>query len=152
MTDKLQTTNSEYRVLDAGAGRIVKKAFPDDAQISQHKGAGTAFFELMKHANSGGEGKAQQTKMQKMIFFEAMRRDEVTVKEAFEGFWQAYKSKYIGSGSIEYRHMWEHIEKMRGEDRIFSYEQVLERVHKYKHSMDDYKMLRSGRWKYEPEN
>lgn len=60
-------------------------------------------------------GQENQSRSKIQLVKEAMRRKEVTIMEAVEGFWGAYSDPYVKDGDIQWRHIWKAIEKMREE-------------------------------------
>ena len=49
----------------------------------------------------------------KKMFMIALEKYEVTEKELYESFWQAYADPYVPPSGIEFRHIYKHIKSKR---------------------------------------
>ena len=69
--------------------------------------------------------------IEKSMFMTALTRFEVTDHELTEAFWLAYADPYVPGAGIEFRHLWKHIEQMRGKKKeTFTYHQMLSVMHR----------------------
>jgi hypothetical protein len=58
-------------------------------------------------------GQKNQSRSKMQLVKQAMKRNNVTIEEAIEGFWGAYSDPYVKDGDIQWRHIWKHVEKLR---------------------------------------
>ena len=74
---------------------------------------------------------------EKSMFMTALKRFEVTDHELIEAFWLAYADPYVPSAGIEFRHLWKHIEGMRGDQKTYTWREMRKVIDKEYPGMAD---------------
>jgi hypothetical protein len=81
-----------------------------DSVINSEPVALASLMLLMQEAS-----RQDMTISQQLLIAEAMKQNDVTVKEAMDAFWKAYGDPYVSGGIIEFRHLMKHVNEARKE-------------------------------------
>ena len=72
------------------------------------------------------------SKPQRLMFWEAIKQQKLTVEEALQAFWKAYGDPYISANTgIEFRHLMKYVNEKRESksNRLYSYAEVMKDHH-----------------------
>lgn len=105
----IQARVKTYRMLDAkNEKRVGIHAIPTEL-VTKQEDFEVYLIKMLEAAN-----REEMSRGEKILLHEALERNNVTVDEAYQAFWEAYGDPYLSGGSIRFRNMMKYIKDERG--------------------------------------
>ena len=112
-----------YRIIDLKGNKYGYIEANPNQSVLKNKEILGCFMILLSVANDVDE----IPKRKKLMIYEAMRQNKLTVDETMTSIWKAYGDPFLPAGQIEFRHLMKYISETRLKEdiKLYTYEDVL---------------------------